>query len=216
MRGGIIVKVVHRDLRGWICLIAMLMLLVSPSIRAETPVAADIGKTRLDDSILATISTRQTSADYLYEYMVARYNGSWQGIENRETERQRLALVTDVYIKAWSYAWMNKIFFLTSIILAFAVLLWPSVSAVAPKTLGEKPIFKSAVVQTTITALAAASFFVYSDYKDKQQSSENLMRYVIHSSDPMNTISLKVMEEFARIDKGFSFSTIVPGSGEVK
>ena len=161
------------------------------------------------NEVFAKIATSQTSAGYLHEYMTLRYQCQLQHGSDGNAERQRFVLVSDIYIKAWSYAFWNKIFFVISVALAFVVLIWPSISAIAPQKLGGKPIFKSAVVQTTITALAAASFFVYSDYKDKQMSAENLMRYVIHSNDDLQVISNRVIEELTRIDKGFSFSTVI-------
>lgn len=164
-----------------------------------------------DNTYLTSLSVRQTSAKYLYEYMKATYKGNCFKEENREAERVKLALISDIYIKAWSYAVLNKLFFFVSVLFAIVVLVWPSLSVIAPNKLGQKPIFKSAIVQTTVTAIAAASFFVYSDYKDKQLSSENLMRYVLYSKDNGEVLSGKVMEELARIDKGFSFSKIIAG-----
>lgn len=160
---------------------------------------------------LTSISVSQTSADYLYEYMVLRYEGNCFDEQDRKIEEGRLALVSDIYIKAWSYAWLNKLFFVISIFFAIVVLTWPALAVIAPTRLGQSPIFKSAVVQTTVTAIAAASFFTYSDYKGKQMSAENLMRYVIHTQDDMSLVSRTVIDELARIDQGFSFSKALQG-----
>lgn len=200
----------------WLAALAALLLMVTVPLQATGESLASIQNDRHSDSALSNIKTSQTSASYLRQYMIARYEGNWQKTADRDAERQRLALVSDIYIKAWSYAFWNKTFFFVSLILAFIVLIWPSISVIAPQNLGEKPIFKSAVVQTTITALAAASFFAYSDYKEKQLSAENLMRYVIHSDDHIQIISAKVIEELTRVDKGFSFSKVITNTEQAR
>ena len=68
---------------------------------------------------------------------------------------------------------------------------------------------KSAIIQTTITGIAALTFAFYSQYKEKQTFTENLMRYTIFSSMEINALSVKVSDELVKIDKGFSFSHII-------
>jgi uncharacterized membrane protein YebE (DUF533 family) len=71
---------------------------------------------------------------------------------------------------------------------------------------------KSATVQTTVTAIAALMFTFYSQYKDRQTDAESLMHYVLYSEKTAAELSLKVSEERARIDRGFSFSSILDNS----
>jgi hypothetical protein len=122
-------------------------------------------------------------------------------------DEQKLILIYDLYVKARSYAILNKVFFWLSIISAFAVFIWPSLGVVLKNTLTQE-WYKSAVVQTTITGIAAMMFAFYSQYKDKQTYTENLMRYAVFSDKPVNEVSQKIIEEIGKIDNGFSFSSV--------
>jgi len=51
-------------------------------------------------------------------------------------------------------------------------------------------------------------FAFYSQYKDKQTYTENLMRYAVFSDKPAAELSQKVIEEIGKIDIGFSFSGV--------
>ncbi len=51
-------------------------------------------------------------------------------------------------------------------------------------------------------------FAFYSQYKDKQTYTENLMRYAVFSDKPVNEVSQKIIEEIGKIDNGFSFSSV--------
>jgi hypothetical protein len=73
--------------------------------------------------------------------------------------------------------------------------------------------FKSAIVQTTVTGIAALTFTFYSQYKDKQTYTENLMRYAIFSNEKIDILSRKVTEEISKIDRGFSFSSLINKEG---
>jgi len=122
-------------------------------------------------------------------------------------DEQKLILIYDLYVKARSYAILNKLFFWLSIISAFAVFIWPSLGIVLKNTLTQE-WYKSAVVQTTITGIAALMFAFYSQYKDKQTYTENLMRYAVFSDKPSNELAQKIIEEIGKIDNGFSFSSV--------
>ncbi len=50
-------------------------------------------------------------------------------------------------------------FFWLSIVAVIAVLLWPSIAVIFRDKLGEKEWAKSAVVQTTVTGIAALAFY---------------------------------------------------------
>ena len=153
------------------------------------------------------LDPNQMSASLLIQY--ARLNASQASAKNKAQAEQRLVILYDLYIKARSYALLDKIFFWLSIVSALAVLLWPSIAVIFKDKLGQKEWAKSAVVQTTVTGIAALAFAFYSQYKDKQTYTENLMRYTLFSKDDPAALSSKVMEELGKIDKGFSFSSLI-------
>ncbi len=152
----------------------------------------------------------QTSASMLIKYAHQRVENTKKSADpsSYDNEEKRLVILYDLYIKARSYALLNKVFFWISIISAIAVLLWPSLSVILQNT-NNYEWLKSAVVQTTVTGIAALAFAFYSQYKDKQTYTENLMRYAIFSEEEISMISDKVIEEIAKIDKGFSFSSLI-------
>jgi len=154
----------------------------------------------------------QTSATLLMKH--ARAIAAKAPPENRAAAEQRFVIVYDLYIKARSYALLDKVFFWLSIVAALAVLLWPSIAVIFKDRLGDKEWAKSAVVQTTVTGIAALAFAFYSQYKDKQTYTENLMRYVLFSKEEPAALALKVTEEIAKIDKGFSFSALIKKDAE--
>jgi hypothetical protein len=149
----------------------------------------------------------QTSASMLIKY--AEHRKICANASEQEAAEQRYLLLFDVYIKAHSYAILNKVFFWLSVISAIMVLLWPSLSIVFKNRLDKWQWLKSATVQTTVTAIAALMFTFYSQYKDKQTYAETLMRHVIHSQQEPHQLALQVTEELARIDRGFSFNSII-------
>lgn len=134
--------------------------------------------------------------------------------EDKLKEEKRLVIVYDLYIKARSYAFMNKIFFFFSVISAVGILLWPSVGVIFKRRLNNIEWFKSSIIQTTITGIAAMTFTFYSEYKDKQTYTENLMRYAIFSNEEIDILSRKVTEEISKIDRGFSFSSLINKENE--
>lgn len=148
----------------------------------------------------------QTSARFLVKQ-------AEKAIEEAEPHEKNIAikkhlLVYDIYIKARSYAILNKLFFWIAILAGISVLLWPSVAIIFAGKSEKWQWIKSATVQTTVTAIAALTFSFYAQYKDKQAYAESLMRHVIYSEESIATLSAKVSEELARIDKGFSFNSI--------
>jgi hypothetical protein len=158
-------------------------------------------------SVEEILDPNQTSASLLIHY--AALSAKQASADNKAQAEQRLVIMYDLYIKVRSYALLDKVFFWLSIVAAIAVLLWPSIAVVFRDKLGEKEWAKSAVVQTTVTGIAALAFAFYSQYKDKQTYTENLMRYVLFSEQDTAALSSKVMEEIAKIDKGFSFSSLI-------
>lgn len=167
----------------------------------------------ITDSDDSFYSPNQTSASLLVKY--AESVKKQAPAENKQQAEQKFLLVYDIYIKAKSYALLNKIFFWLSGIAAVCVLLWPSLGIIFRNRLSEMEWVKSAVVQTTVTGIAALTFAFYSQYKDKQVYAETLMRQVIFSEQSVTDLSLKVADELARIDRGFSFGSFVSDQAKI-
>ena len=149
----------------------------------------------------------QTSASLLISYSKSVMKEA-KPAEIVEAKKKYL-LSYDIYIKARSYSILNKIFFWLSVVFGLLVLLWPSLSIIFKSKLSSWEWVKSATVQTTVTGIAALMFTFYSQYKDKQTYAETLMRYVVYSEETTSLLSKKVSEELSRIDKGFSFNSII-------
>lgn len=155
-------------------------------------------------------SVNQTSASYLVKQGKAAIDESVG--EEKIFAIKRHEILFDIYIKARSYAILNKLFFWMSVISAMCVLLWPSIVVVFSEKVEKTEKWKwlkSATIQTTITGIAALTFSFYSQYKDKQAYTESLMRYVLYQEGSISELSLNVAVELARIDRGFSFSSVV-------
>ena len=162
------------------------------------------------DSADSMFNQNQTSASMLIKYAASMRDAAIkQDPANRQTYERKYVLAYDVYIKANSYAIINKVFFWLAVIAALGVLIWPSLGVVFKHKLDRMEWLKSAVVQTTVTGIAALTFAFYSQYKDKQVYAETLMRHVIFSEQPVSSLSLKVVEELAKIDRGFSFNSVI-------
>ena len=158
--------------------------------------------------------TGQTSASLLIKH--AEHEKDMALPEKQAEALKKYTLLYDIYIKANSYAWLNKCFFWFSVISAVAVLLWPSLSVFLKSKADQWKWLKSSVVQTTVTAIAALMFTFYSQYKDKQTYAETLMRYVIFSEQSASQLSVRVAEELSRIDRGFSFNSLLGQKDEEK
>jgi len=189
------------------CLVLILPLFLLSGCTTET----------CDKNVISILSPNQTSARLLMDYAkirVCKANPSDSTGITSVNDDQKLILIYDLYVKARSYAILNKIFFWLSIISAFAVFIWPSLGVFLKNTLTQE-WYKSAIVQTTITGIAALMFAFYSQYKDKQIYTENLMRYAVFSEQPINELAQKVIEEMGKIDNGFSFSSVTDDKSKV-
>ena len=153
------------------------------------------------------IHPSQTSASMLVQYAESVKNSA--PMEKKAEAELKFVLTYDIYIKARSYAILNKIFFWFSVLFALGVLIWPTLGIVFKDRLDKVEWVKSAIVQTTVTGLAALMFAFYSQYKDKQTYAETLMRSVVFSRQDAYSLAIKVSEELGRIDRGFSFNSIV-------
>lgn len=162
---------------------------------------------------MSLFTPNKTSAKLLIDYAEAM----WQPTEPSSEHKTRYLLLYDLYIKARSYAIINKVAFWFAVITGIMVLIWPSLATVcanceACKNSGLNNIefFKSAIVQTTITGLAALAFAIYAHYKKRQMYMENLMRYLVYSDESGDKLIQKVLAEMEKLDTGFSFAEVIP------
>lgn len=153
-----------------------------------------------------------TSARLLFEFAASHWGPQIQAQQPDLVTEKRYLLVHDLYIKARSYALLNKVAFWLALLLGIAVVIWPSLEVLGKALLdADNAVLSSAVVQTTVTGLAALTFALYSHYKKRQVCIENLMRQLIYTDLPQTAeaddeIVAKVLMELERIDAGFSFT----------
>ncbi|MCQ8104874.1 hypothetical protein NP590_12225 [Methylomonas sp. SURF-2] len=145
----------------------------------------------------ALFNANKTSAQLLADFAA----DAW-GKSPSEPLKLRYLMVFDLFIKARSYALLNKFFFGLALLAGSALLVWP-VIAFKLDSIG---VGYSAMVQTSVTGLAALLFALYSHYKKRQTYAENLMRHVIFSNEALELVFEKVQKEMERMDQGFVFS----------
>jgi hypothetical protein len=148
----------------------------------------------------------QTSASYLNR--VALLEACLE--PDNQRKQQVLTLIQDLNIKSSSYALMNKLFFVLSLVFAFCIISFPVITSVVNADSRAARIFSSTQLPA-ITLLAGLCFGLYSDYKGKQTSAENLIRYVYASpaTETIAEISRKVRAGLAEIDDGHDFSELI-------
>jgi len=142
----------------------------------------------------------QTSASLLVKYAEEKY---YNVKDNKNIEKY--LMIYDIFIKARSFYIINKIFFFLSLLSGITVLLWPSLAIFAKDFGWEKGFVNSAIVQTTVTGIAALTYSIYNHYKKRQMYAESLMRFVVYSEETIANIKDRVLQEMERIDSGFSF-----------
>jgi hypothetical protein len=175
-----------------------------------------------------------TSAAYLQYTARCAFSDATDGSE----EALRVALIEDIYIKASSYSFMNKAFFALSLSFALLVLIWPSLMAYFRAEPAKKMVASAiaaadnqgpeamaalekmrdvlsrivgiASMQTTVTALAALCFAFYAHYKDKQTTSEGLMRTVLYAQVLDQPLIDEVITQMGTMDRGFGFAKALP------
>lgn len=140
-----------------------------------------------------------TSANLLYRHSQQRCEQA--AAAEQAVEQQRLLLMTDLCIKAQSYACLNKLCFWLALASAIAVVLWPILPRCWPwlDSIGSGG-------QTLITALSALTFGLYRHYKNRQTHAETLMRHLLFSDEPISAIALKIIHELQQIDGGFQLN----------
>lgn len=148
------------------------------------------------------LNPNQTSAKLLLTFAYQRFDGEG-AVDYGDQAPVLLLLSSDLYIKARSYALLNKFGFWVALILALLVVVWPALSAFA----SDLAFLKSAIVQTSVTALAALSFALYAHYKKRQVAAENLMRLLVTTEpETAKDVLPNILSEIERMDQGFSFS----------
>jgi len=156
---------------------------------------------------MSIFTPNKTSARLLVDYAAQNW-GPDSGEVSPELQR-RFLILYDLYIKARTYAIINKVAFWLAILAGIMVLLWPSLATLTQEFGFDKEFLKSAIVQTTVTGLAVLTFAVYNHYKKRQMYLENLMRHVVYSEEPVSELIDRVLKEMEKIDTGFSFSETI-------
>ena len=143
----------------------------------------------------------QTSAAFLAGVLERRAAAAEPGSD----AQTRHELGFDVYIKARSYAILNKIAFWLAFGPGLCVFLWPAIAVFMKDAAGLK-LLASAVTQTMITALASFFILIYQHYKGRQGAAENLLRAIVFNTTPVTELADTVITEMAKIDKGIGFN----------
>jgi len=155
---------------------------------------------------MAEFDKNQTSAAFLAGVLASRATAAEPGSD----DQTRYELGFDVYIKARSYAILNKVGFLLAVATGLCVFLWPAVLVLAERA-ATLSLVASAVTQTMVTALASFFILIFQHYKGRQTAAENLLRAIVFDSTPVNELAETVIAEMAKIDKGMSFN-LKPGT----
>ena len=125
----------------------------------------------------------------------------------------RKSLQKDMYIKAKSYAIKNKVTFFSSFIMVLLTLLWPSLVILLEMFAFQNlDFFKNAIVQTTLTTIAALNIFTYCYYKKRQQKVENVMRINLYSEKPYEDVLGLWISCMNDLDQGFNFMRYIQTS----
>lgn len=143
---------------------------------------------------------RQTSGSFLLEVLRRRAESEDAAPE----DRRRFEIACDVYIKQWSYAVLNKVFFWLGLVATLAVLVWPVLLATLQALKGLELVV-SAITQAMVTAVAAFFVGLYLHYKSRQTSAETLLRMIAFRDMPPDQLAQMANEELSRIDQGVRF-----------
>jgi hypothetical protein len=146
------------------------------------------------DDAVKPRSALKTSGRYLIEVLAENAD---QGPE----QKKRYDLGFDVYIKHRSYAIMNKILFVSSVISCGCVTVWP-ILVQFPPVKQQLELVGVAVVQTMITGFAGFNVYAYHHYKVRQVATENILRAIAFSSTPLERLVGMVRDEMSRLDQG--------------
>ena len=114
-------------------------------------------------------------------------------------DQRRINLAFDVFIKARRYSILNKICFNIAMLGGLLLIAWP---VVVLTDIWASEIFRSPLLQTSLTAFTGLAVFIYTHYKRKQMLAENLLRTIAFSDMPIGELSELVIQEMAKIDLG--------------
>lgn len=152
---------------------------------------------------MSIYTPNKTSAALLVEFAEKKWGPSSKDVSN--DDQSRFLLIYDLYIKARSYAIINKVTFWFSLLGGLLVLIWPALSTLDEHFDMDIAYLQTAVVQTTVTGIAALMFAIYSHYKARQMHFENLMRRITHEINFSDSFRDSVLEEIEKLDTGFKF-----------
>ncbi len=152
-------------------------------------------------------SVNQTSA----AMMEAFARSQWLTGESTPDLQKRYVLLFDLYIKARSYALINKAGFVLTLLGVLSLLAWPMIALLDQQMTAMLGLAGSAAIQTAVSGLTAFGYALYSHYKKRQQQMENLMRRLCHSDLPYQQLIAPLLSEIEKIDSGFAFAEHLPG-----
>lgn len=152
-------------------------------------------------------SANQTSAGL----MEAFARNHWLTDDSELDQQKRYMLLFDLYIKARSYALLNKAAFVLTLCGVLSMLAWPVIAFIDHNVEAMLGLAGSAAIQTAVSGLTAFGFALYNHYKKRQQQMENLMRRLCHSDQPYQQLVPQLLTEIERIDSGFAFAEHLPG-----
>lgn len=169
---------------------------------------ARYGQSASNGAAIAMFSVTQTSAGLMEAF--ARKH--WLTADSSADMQKRYVLLFDLYIKARSYALLNKTGFILTLLGVLSMLAWPVVAFIYHDVDAFLGFAESAAIQTAVSGLTAFGYALYSHYKKRQQQMENLMRQLCHSDQPYQQLVPQLLAQIERIDSGFAFAEHLPGA----
>lgn len=169
---------------------------------------ARYGQSAGNGAAIAMFSVNQTSAGLMEAF--ARKH--WLTADSSADMQKRYVLLFDLYIKARSYALLNKTGFILTLLGVLSMLAWPVVAFIYHDVDAFLGFAESAAIQTAVSGLTAFGYALYSHYKKRQQQMENLMRQLCHSDQPYQQLVPQLLAQIERIDSGFAFAEHLPGA----
>ena len=154
---------------------------------------------------ISALSTSKMSAKFMLRYLEEKINK--EKLQNNETTVKKYALTHDLYIKAKSFALLNKVFFILACIFSLLILVWPSTATLLDSFKGLTTT-QFSIIQTSITGIAALSIAIYRHYKVRQLITETIMRLIVYREDFNNEFIDFVISEMSKIDQGYSFPVL--------
>lgn len=157
----------------------------------------------IDPGLLRASRSSMTSARFLLSWSENMYA---RGVWSKELDGglQAAAVMKDLYIKARSYAILNKAAFIPSLLLLITCVGWPVVEAMVGEAKGF-PRSASSAVQALITGVTGMLIYVYMSYKKKQSEVEAAMRHVLFGEGRLTDRVRRAINVVAVLDTGLQF-----------